>query len=168
MRPQDIVILLKIIALGESKWFAKDLASALFISASEVSESLNRSQVAGLLHADKRKVYRQSLLEFLVHGIAYVFPVEPGSFRNGIPTAHSHPLMQQSFKGADQYIWPDPQGIVRGMSIDPLIPSVVKAVHQDQQLYLLLTLVDVLRVGKVREKKRAIEMLKMAFNESGQ
>lgn len=166
MRPQDIVILLKIISVGESKWFAKDLAAALFISASEVSESLNRSRMAGLLHTDKRSVYRQSLLEFLVHGIAYVFPVEPGGIHNGIPTAHSHSYMQLIFKGNEQYVWPDAQGKVRGMSIEPLIPSVVKAVHQDEQLYLLLALVDVLRVGKVREKKMAIETLKQRFDES--
>ena len=47
MRSQDIVVLIKIAALGEVEWYAKDLAFTLEISQSEVSESLNRSQIAG-------------------------------------------------------------------------------------------------------------------------
>ena len=66
MRPQDIVILLKIIAKGDNPWQNKDLAAELYISPSEISESLNRSAMAGLIDADQRKkVYRQSLMEFL-------------------------------------------------------------------------------------------------------
>ncbi len=47
MRPQDIAVLLKIIANGNMNWHNKDLSLALSLSASEISESLNRSQVAG-------------------------------------------------------------------------------------------------------------------------
>ena len=54
MRSQDIVVLLKIGTLGEEKWFVKELAFTLDISQSEISESLNRSQIAGLLSADKK------------------------------------------------------------------------------------------------------------------
>ena len=43
MRPHDIVILLKIAAKGKTQWFMKDLSYELSISASEISESLNRS-----------------------------------------------------------------------------------------------------------------------------
>ncbi|HTN21769.1 MAG TPA: hypothetical protein VL125_14900 [Pelobium sp.] len=54
MRPHDIVVLLKGICL-ENSWMNKDLASALFISNSEISESLNRSKIAGLIFHTKRK-----------------------------------------------------------------------------------------------------------------
>ena len=40
MRPQDVVILLKIISLDEKPWRMKDVALALRVSASEVTESL--------------------------------------------------------------------------------------------------------------------------------
>jgi predicted transcriptional regulator len=43
MRPHDVVILLKIIALDNENWMMKDIANTLYISSSEVSESLNRS-----------------------------------------------------------------------------------------------------------------------------
>ena len=56
MRPHDVVILLKIISKDKEPWFNKDLANELYISQSEVSESLNRSKIAGLFEADKKKV----------------------------------------------------------------------------------------------------------------
>ncbi len=40
MRPQDIVVLLKIIALKHDDWYNFDLAQALKISPSEISEVL--------------------------------------------------------------------------------------------------------------------------------
>jgi hypothetical protein len=62
MRPQDVAILLKICALGQQPWQMAGLASSLRISISEVSESLNRSQLAGLIDFTKKKVNRQNLL----------------------------------------------------------------------------------------------------------
>ena len=74
MRPQDIIILLKIVAVGGDNWQNKDLASQLYISPSEVTESLNRSALAGLLDsADRKSVYKQSLLEFIEHSQEEVF-----------------------------------------------------------------------------------------------
>jgi hypothetical protein len=49
MRPQDIVILLKIMSTSTSDWQYRDLATDLSISISEISESLHRSQMACLL-----------------------------------------------------------------------------------------------------------------------
>lgn len=48
MRPQDIVVLLKIISIHDS-WRNIDLANALQISPSEVSEALNRCMIARLI-----------------------------------------------------------------------------------------------------------------------
>jgi hypothetical protein len=87
MRPQDIVVLLKLISLGNSTWQQKDLANGLLMSNSEIAESLNRSQIAGLLDGMKKKVHRLSVMEFLEHGIKYVFPQLPGTLVTGLPTA---------------------------------------------------------------------------------
>ena len=160
MRPQDIAVLLKIIASGNTSWQNKDLSWALSLSASEISESLNRSQIAGLMDGKKKKVSRQSMMEFLEHGIRYVFPAAAGSLTRGIPTAHAHPFMSYLFPSEEPYVWPDPEGEVRGVSIEPLYPGVTKAIRIDQNLYKLLALTDVIRVGKVRERKVAIEELK--------
>jgi hypothetical protein len=161
MRPQDIVILLKIIAKDGMSWQNKELSEELFISASEVSESLKRSGFARLIDMEKKKkVFRQSLMEFLQHGIRFVFPVEPGTIVNGMPTAHSHPFMRTHFSSESDYVWPDPRGYDRGLSIEPLYKNQVKAAELDTSLYQMLALVDVIRVGRVRETIVAVDKLK--------
>jgi len=79
MRPQDIAVLLKIISKGNTPWRHQDLSNELFISQSEISESLHRNQIAGLIDGDKKKVYRQSLLNFIEYGLRYVYPAKPGA-----------------------------------------------------------------------------------------
>lgn len=161
MRPQDIVILLKIITFPQgAAWKVMDIASSLHLSQSEISESLNRSQLAGLLDASKKKVMRLSLMEFLEHGLHYVFPQHPGALVRGVPTAHSHPFMKKKIVSEDDYVWPDEEGKVRGQAIEPLAKTVTKAVKQDETLYKLLALTDVIRVGKTRELKIALQELK--------
>ncbi len=166
MRPQDIVLLLKIVALGKKQWQNKDLAQSLFISGSEVSEALNRNHLAGLIDFNKKRVNRMGLFEFLEHGLHYVFPQAPGAMVNGIPTAHGHPFMKSSFDSDLIYVWPDFSGEMRGFAIEPLYPNQVKAVKEDEELYKLLALVDVIRVGRTRELEVAIaELRKIILHE---
>lgn len=159
MRPHDIVILLKIAAKGSQNWLMKDLAIELGISASEVSESINRSVQAGLLAKDKKRLMRSALLEFLQYGLTYVFPQQPGALARGIPTAHSAPPLNKFIESNELYVWPSAKGNARGQAIEPLYSSVVTAIEKDKLLYELLALVDALRVGRVREKQLAMEEL---------
>jgi hypothetical protein len=160
MRPQDIAILLKIVALKDELWQMSGLSHSLFISLSEVSESLNRSRIAGLIDYNKKNVNKLSLLEFLEHGMKYVFPQEPGAMVRGIVTAHSHPFMKKMFASENDYVWPDENGDILGFMIEPFYAKQVEAVKQDELYYKLLALVDVIRVGRRREVKYAIEELK--------
>jgi hypothetical protein len=160
MRPQDVAILLKIISKDSENWQLMEIANSLRISISEISESLNRSRIAGLIDYNKKKVNRQNLMEFLEHGIRYVFPQEPGSMVRGIPTAHSHVFMKKNFISDIDYVWPDNKGKVVGLKIEPLYPKQVEAVNEDETYYKLLSLVDVIRVGKVREIKYAVNELR--------
>lgn len=167
MRPQDIVILLKIVALDSEMHQVNQLANLLSLSLSEVSESLNRSKVANLIDYNKKKVNKQNLLEFLEHGVQYVFPQSPGSLVRGIPTAHSHPFMKNNFLSETDYVWPDNNGKIIGLQIEPFYSKQVEAVKKDSKLYELLAMVDVIRVGKVREIQLAKKHLKyLITNES--
>ena len=67
----------------------KDLSFELNISASEISESINRSKIAGLIGPNKKSLMRLALMDFLEFGIRYVYPQKPGAIVRGIPTAHS-------------------------------------------------------------------------------
>ena len=79
MRPQDIAVLLKIVSIKNDGWRNIDIANDIHISPSEVSEALNRCKIARLIDSKKRSVHINSLKEFLLYGLKYVFPVEPGS-----------------------------------------------------------------------------------------
>jgi len=163
MRPQDLVILLKIIAKGEENWRMKDIAYELGISNSEVSESLNRSVMAGLIAGDKKRVMKTSLLEFLKYGLKYVYPQRPSAMVRGVATAHSAMPLSDIIQSDEIYVWPYAEGNERGFSIEPLHANVPKAVLEDNQLYELLALVDALRLGTAREQKLAIQELENHF-----
>jgi predicted transcriptional regulator len=165
MRPHDILILLKIISLRNEPWLYKDLARDLYISPSEVSGSLNRSQLAGLIDMGKRKVQRGALLDFLIHGLKYVYPAIPGSIQKGIPTAHSAPVMDKQFHSNENYVWPYDKGETRGQSIEPFYSTVPQAIQNDRTLYDMLALCDTLRIGKAREINYAVQKLKELLNE---
>jgi hypothetical protein len=126
----------------------------------ETSESLNRSRIAGLIDYKKKKVNRQNLMEFLEHGVRYVFPQEPGTMVRGIPTAHSHISMKKNFISDIDYVWPDNKGKIVGLKIEPFYPKQVEAVNEDETYHMLLSLVDVIRVGKAREVKYAVKELR--------
>lgn len=156
IRPHDIVILLKIAAKGTDRWLMKHLSEELGISASEVSESLNRSVLAGLIAADKATLMRSALLEFLQYGIQYTFPQRPGALVRGMATAHSAEPLYTLIQSNEPIVWPYAEGNLRGHGIEPLHPSVPIACSRDKRLYELLALVDSLRIGKAREKELAM------------
>jgi predicted transcriptional regulator len=160
MRPQDVAILLKIVALNREDWQIQPLSNELRISISEISESLNRSRLAGLIDFKKKRVNRDSFLEFLQHGVKYVFPQNPGAMSKGMATAHSHPFMKKHFHSEADYVWPDAQGEIVGQVIEPFYVRQPEAARDDSTFYLILALVDAIRVGRVRESKIAIDELK--------
>ena len=116
---------------------------------------------ARLLDSSKKHVVWPSLLEFILHGLKYVFPAEPGPLCRGMPTAHSAPPLSGQIVSSenDQYVWPSNEGEVRGQAIEPIYESVPKAARKDPQLYEMLALIDALRVGRARERKIAVEEL---------
>lgn len=159
MRPHDVVVLLKIAAKEENIWYMKDLAYELGISASEISESINRSVIAGLMFADKKKLMKAALLDFLRSGLAYVYPQQPGSLVRGLPTAHSAEPLNKVIQSEETYVWPYSNGEVRGQAIEPLHVNVPEACLKDEIFYQYMALCDAIRVGKAREKKIAFEEL---------
>ncbi|MCP9200794.1 hypothetical protein MKO06_12815 [Gramella sp. GC03-9] len=161
MRPHDIVVLLKIASKKDRSWYMKDLSYELGISGSEVSESINRSVIAGLIFQDKKRLMMTAILDFLQYGLPYVYPQQPGALVRGVATAHSAPPLNKVIESHDAYVWPYGNGDLRGQSIEPLHPNVPEACLKDEKFYELMSLCDVLRVGKAREKNLAIEELKM-------
>ncbi len=160
MKPQDVVILLKIIALDTDDWQQKPLSDALKMSQSEVSQSVARSKFAGLLDGTGKKVMRLAFFDFLQYGLTYVFPQKPGPVVRGLPTAHSAAPLNSVIVSEESYVWPWAKGKIRGHCIVPLYSSVPDAAAVDVKLYEMLSLTDALRIGRARERDLAIIELK--------
>jgi hypothetical protein len=159
MSPLDVVILIKMLVSAEETLSQSFLARELFISQSEVSKSLHRSRYAGLV-VGSYQVMAHALVDFIQYGIKYAFPQQPGAVVRGIPTAHSMSPLSEFIESGDGFVWPHGRGHSRGHSILPLYPSVVHAARVDPALHEALAMVDVIRVGKARERQLAIQILR--------
>ncbi len=165
MRPQDIVVLLQLNCMQKENIIFADIAVALKISPSEVSESIERSRRAGLVDSSKRKIMPQALYEFLIYGLKYVWPAIPGKKTRGVPTAHSaKPLSSCIVSSEDVYVWPYAKGTLRGEGIQPLYHTVPQIAESNPLLYQMLALIDAIRIGKAREVKIAREELQKRLN----
>ena len=160
MKSYDIIILLKKTTPKGQNLSCRGLAESLGISVSSVSEGLERCKKAQLLDRNKKRVNALALLEFLSHGIMYVFPVETGRMIRGIPTYISAaPMSDRITNNGETFVWKYAKGTVRGQQIEPLYASVPEAVQKDDDLYQLLAIVDTFRVGSAREREIAVEEL---------
>jgi hypothetical protein len=174
LRPQDVVIVLKLLASGFNPWTYARLGQELAMSPSNAFTSVARADAARLLHAasthppNGRKARallpepnRNNLKEFLVHGVKYAFPVERGGPTRGVPTAEAATPLSQHFSQAFPLppVWPYAEGSVRGLAFSPLYQNVPAAALRDPKLYELLALVDAIREGRAREREIAIAEL---------
>ena len=160
MKPQDVVILLKLMITGDEAWRQVDIANDLLLSQGEVAKALSRLKKSGLVTG--KRVNASGALEFLSYGLKYVFPAELGPIAVGVPTAMSAPSFKTKLLQGenDKYVWPSSQGKVRGQIIKPFYPGLAEAVLKDKVLYELMASVEVIRVGRAREKKIAIDKIK--------
>ena len=160
MKPQDLVLLLKIVSMNNDLWQQAPTATALGMSQSEVSEAVQRLKFSGLLEPKGKKVMRSALMEFLQYGLRFVFPQKPGAVVRGIPTSHSASPLKEEIQSSEHYVWPYAKGKLRGHSVIPLYPSIPEAVQKDSAFHELMALVDSLRVGRARERELALIELK--------
>ena len=172
LRPQDVVVVLKLLASGGKGTYAQ-LGEELSLSASQVFRSVDRAEISRLLDAraipppwpaTERPLsspHKNNLREFLIHGAKYCFPAQRGGLVRGMPTAHAAlPLSAQIQQGSEPPpVWPTPDGTVRGTEFSPLYKNVPAAAQRDPKLYELLALVDAIRDGRAREREIAIREL---------
>lgn len=159
LKPLDIVVLLKLSLLGGERPTYLQLANELHLYPSEVYASIKRSRASQLVQGPELndRLNRTALLEFLLHGIRYAFPAEPGAMTRGLPTRFAaSPLNRFLEPGTEPPpVWPFAEGPMRGYSYAPLHKNVPMAALTDPKLYELLTLVDALRDGRARERRLA-------------
>jgi hypothetical protein len=163
LKPQDLMVLFKLLAIGEKPNTYSSLSDALGMSSSEVHASIGRAKSARLLNVenDRLLVIRAALKEFLLHGAKYAFPATLGSPARGIPTAYAAPPLVTLVSQPNELppVWPDAEGNKRGVTFHPLYPTVPFAARKDRVLYEFLALFDALRGGAARERQLASRIL---------
>jgi hypothetical protein len=166
MKPQDIVVMLKLCLSGKSgRPKYADIARELKLSPSETHSAVRRLKNAALVHGPElgEKPNLSAIEEFLLHGAKYVFPAVKGRLTRGMATSYAAaPLKGVIAQGTEPPpVWPTPNGEVRGFSLKPLYKTVPEAANLDPKLYELLALFDAIRDGRARERKLAeAEILK--------
>jgi hypothetical protein len=168
LKPQDILVMLKLVVLREKSWTYNKLAIDLGMSPSEVHAATKRALAAHLAVSKESRLVPnvRNLGEFLIHGLRYVFIPEWGEITRGMPTIFAAPPLNQVMSSSTEAapVWPDPEGEWRGSSFTPLYKSVPKAARVDGELYELLVLVDAIRGGRARERSIAIKELEKRLN----
>lgn len=163
LKPQDLLVLLKLVALGRGPWTYAALAADLGMSSSEVHAAVKRTLAARLATERNGMIMPvvSTLNEFIAHGVPYVFVPDRGELTRGLPTAHAASPLKEALASSTEPppVWPDPEGNVRGMAFSPLYASAPKAARRDAKLYELLALVDAVRGGRARERAVALKML---------
>ncbi len=159
LKPQDVLLALKLAVLGKYPGRMVDIAGELGISQSEVSHGMERLMRSGLLDQE-RSLMRHALLEFLLFGLKYVYPAQLGQVMRGTATAHSAKPLASQIKSDQKFVWADGEGSMRGQSVSPLYESVPLAARKDPVLHELLALVDAIRIGRAREQEIARKELK--------
>lgn len=157
VKPQDVLVMLKLLINPQLN--QKELAESLDISSAEVSHGIRRLKNSKLLTADS-KVNIEASLEFLIHALKYIYPPQVGTITVGVPTAYAHPDFKfVRYNKDDIYVWPHPEGKIKGIALKPFYPSLPDACMEDEKLYILVSLVEMIRVGRVREQKIAAKEL---------
>jgi hypothetical protein len=164
LKPQDVLVVLKLLALGQKPWSYAGLSAQLGMSASQLHSAIKRALAAQLAvnKGDDIVPHLRNLEEFLVYGLKYAFVPEQGQLTRGMPTSHAAPPLDKHFVETQEPlpVWPHPKGAVRGMSFSPLYSLAPGAAQLDAKLYELLVLVDAIRGGRARERELAIKELK--------
>lgn len=169
LKPQDLLVLLKVAAHPPQRWTYAVLGEVLAMSASEAHACVKRAIACGLAVAPARGEWspvRPSLLEFVLHGVRYVWPATAGPVKRGVPTSFGVEPLASSVTAAlgEAPVWAHPAGAAKGPTLSPLYRTAPQAAMADPALHRLLALLDALRAGRARERALAAELMTAALS----
>jgi hypothetical protein len=159
LKPQDVVVVLKLVALNGKPLSRANLGRQLHLSSSTVHASLKRAKTSGLID-ERGQPVGAAIWEFFRYGFKYVFAVEAGNAATGMPTSWAGPRLGSStaFLKQPRPVWPSSEGSVEGIAFPPLYPGVPLAAKEDGKLYELLALADTLRDPTIPGKEHGLAL----------
>ena len=164
IKGQDVLVLAALMhEKPEIPRFA-EVADRAKLSMSETHAAVKRLQAASLVDSTRRAI-RRNVSEFLIHALKYEFPIRASrGLCVGMPTSYAAPVAAKEFSFAGHVpVWPCSEGTVQGLSFEPVYPTVPSAAEADRGMYDRLAVFDMLRAGRIRERKFAESRLQEMF-----
>lgn len=166
LKPQDIYVILKVLSLHREKWIYANLSDSLLLSSSETNAAVKRAIQCGLMrpalgYESNPQPIAAAMVEFLAHGIRYVFPAQVGGLSRGVVTGFAAPGLENLIADAAESVavWPWSQGTYRGFCLSPLFRRAPEAVLEAPRFHTYLALVDILRQSSPRGREVAASKL---------
>ena len=163
LKPQDLAIALKLVAL-RGQWLPyAALGEAMRLSRFEAHAAVQRltaARLVALVDGQPGPVLA-ALRGFVIYGAPYAYPAVRGEITIGFPTAYGMSPLKEMMAASNEPppVWPHPEGIARGPGLLPLYENLPLAAREDLVLYELLALFDALRAGQARERELARKYL---------
>ena len=102
------------------------------------------------------EVNKIGLYSLLVNSIQFLIPAEVGSIINGVPTAFSSPDSREHFAQEEfPYVWSQQKGDTKGISLEPIYSKAALLKDNNDDLYKVLGILDLLRIPNARGRSFA-------------
>jgi len=177
LKPQDIMIALKLITMHGRDWKYSEAALELNMSPSEVHSGIKRlkkcSLVTELVMGSGVYVQKmhlpdiKSIKDFIYYGIRHVFPAVIGEPVKGLPTSFGVEHLYEGFEHNYPLIpvWEYPGGDYTGVSFKPIYSSAPQAGVNDFTLYQFLALTDSMRMDDANVRHYSWQKLNLMIGE---
>jgi DNA-binding Lrp family transcriptional regulator len=177
LKGQDIGILIKLLLKlnAKEKIEFKNIAYELYISQSEVTKGIKRLEKSKILtprYSDySLQLHKHALVELFIYGVKYFFPAEVNIPTRGMPAAYSVPYFRKTILSEEAYVWPYINGNTKGLALTPMYETLPHALARvpDERFYIVISALDLIRLGGKRENKIAKDVLEnyiWHYNES--
>lgn len=161
MKKVDVYVLISVVVILYKRPKLEHLSELTGLSVSVIHRSLKELKKSKLLVELTNSVEPnfRNIEEFLLSGFPYVFAEEKGSLVRGFATGIDGSSLKKDFVESEYpAVWAHYEGNIKGFEVEPLhkaIPELIAKGRMNQELYELLALLDVLRIGQKREVEAA-------------
>lgn len=133
------------------------LAERTARSIGEVHNAVKRLTAARLIRPGSREVENEPLLRFIRWGVPHAFPPSIGPLTRGVATARMSSVNEAPEPDEAEFVWPDPAGPTRGQAFAPPYPRATRLIALNPPLRSMLAILDLIRVGGLREQSAAVD-----------
>jgi hypothetical protein len=151
----DNIVLVSLVEWAGRLGSQAELSAKLMISPATLTRSLQRLELARLAVRANLSAVKPHAEEYFGYALRFVFPARLGPRVRGVPTAHSAPFFSDEISGAESIVWPAEFGKTTGLELAPLHPKVPALSIAYPELHLVFAILDLLRVGRARERALA-------------